>query len=240
MAKRIVLPRGGELAHRRPEGVAALDVHRRPSARRARAAPGRSRARARSARAASRRRRASASAARRSPRCRPARAPRRRRAARGRARRSSRRSSRTDRSRISVAGLQHRADAAGGDRLLRRAGRRAETLPASGSGEPEQHVDRGATCRRRWARAARRSRRARIEMSTPRTACDDAVRRLEGLLEAPELDAGCCAVHVRHAVHDGPRGAEAGRGRRHHLGMTFVTRPAARTRCRSRPRRAGR
>ena len=119
---------------------------------------------------------------------RPARAPRRRRAARGTATRPSRRARAPDRSWISmpvwsIAPTGRRSDRVGGrvGRTRTRCRRRARRGRAA--------CRSWSTCRRRWGRAARRSRRRRIGMSTPRTASTVAVRRLEGLLEAAELDA---------------------------------------------------
>ena len=210
----------GELAHRAPEGVAALDVHRR----------GRLVEHEQRRVADEREREADAlrlaagellrPPARRSPRSRPARAPRRRRAARGTATRPSRRArARTGRGSACRSGASRRP----GRPAIASAGERpsTDTLPASGSASPSSMsivVDLPAPLGPSSATISP----ARIEMSTPRTASTVPCGVLKDF-SRPRSSTPGAAVHLRHATHHGHGGGRPVEAAVTEFGMTFVT-----------------
>ena len=237
MAKRIVRPRDGELAHRRPEGVAALDVHRRGRLvehEQRRVADEREREADALRLAAGELLRAPAG-----DRLDP---DQREHLVDVERRRVQRRDHRDQLARGQVldqhAGLEHRADQCRrSDRVGRRAAEHGHAARV-GLGEPEQHVDR-----RRLAGAVRAEQRDDLAGADRDVdaahGLDRAVRRLEGLLEAPELDSGRSVrfASCPHHVHERREPVEAAVT---DFGMTFVPDAGrARTRCRSRARSGG-
>ena len=159
----------GELAHRRPERAAALDVHRHRRLvehEQLGVADQREREAHALGLAAGELLRAPLRDVARAP---PARSPRRRRAAPGTARPPSP-SARAPTGRGSARRSAASRRRARVDRTAAASAPNTDTLPPSGAAG-RAACRSSSTCRRRWARAARPSRRARSTTSIPRTAC---------------------------------------------------------------------